>query len=449
MDAYVLRSVGSDTARYMLTASYVRSMRGILVAVCLVAVVGVAGCIGPFADDPGAAETVERLNVPDSADSVVVFDADVLDDPTTEELVDTTVDSVLSQESGYDGPDSYDEAVEEISEEFEEDLGIDPFEVDEAVFFAEIPEADEDDPEEYAALVVSSDWEEDDLQSFLTSAEDEDVEVEEDSYKDVPFYTMVEDVDNFYVADLGDGTYAMSYEEGPVRDVVDVSVGDAEALSGELREELASIRAGHISYAAEFPSSYIEDDPAAQEFDLEPFEEIAVVGGSYFTEGDEVGLSANIRATSSEDAEEVEEAVDGLLSASSLFLPEEYDVFIDPVEVERDGESVEALYRDDVDSITESIRGLEELAQDDATATPQAGLTTDYDASAEGVEITVIDPGNVDSVQVVAGGGSVDLPAEAGAQETVDVSDTDAPVSVIGTVGENEAVLMNFDGHLE
>jgi len=318
--------------------------------------------------------------------------------------------------------------------------------IEEAVVFADIPEADEDDAEEYIGLVVSSDWDEDELLGIV----EEETTVDEDTYKDVPFYTVGED-DAAYVATLDDGTYAVADDAEPVRDVVDVSVGDSDHLGGELYDELESIRAGHISYAAEFPSSYFEDDPAAEEFDLEPFEEITVVGGTYFTEDDEVGLTANVRSASEDDAEEVEDAIDGLVSASSLFLPEEFDDFLDPIEVERDGESVEVIYRENVDSVVESVRGLEEFTDDEReqSAIPQAGVTVDYDASADEVEVTVVDDGNVDSLRVEAGDRTVEIEPEAGARETIDVSDVGTPVVVIGSVDGNEASLLRFDGHLD
>jgi len=52
--------------------------------------------------------------------------------------------------------------------------------------------------------------------------------------------------DTFYMAGLASGTFSFGEEEA-VRDTVDVAVGDADALSGELREELDRLEGDYVS----------------------------------------------------------------------------------------------------------------------------------------------------------------------------------------------------------
>lgn len=336
--------------------------RKLLVAGVLALVV-LSGCIDALDD----AEDVEEY-VPEQADAVVHVDMDVLEDDTTEQLANAMIDMEMEEEGeDYDGPESYDEVWDEIAEELDEEgIDLEPRDLHEFVFFSEVP----DDPieaedDEYAAAVVSADWDEDELLDAI----ERNATVEADEYNDRPFYEVEPDdelEDTYYLAGLAQGTFSVGEEEA-VRDTVDVAVGDSEAFSGELRDELDRLEGDHVRFAMSTPDydlgDELADDPTAPDLDLGAFDEIDVVSGSYYTDDDTLGTSFNLRTATEEDAEDIESAIDGILFFAGTLTGEveALDDFLDEIDIEREDSTVVVSYETTVDDIIETMEELDDL----------------------------------------------------------------------------------------
>ncbi|MFW5928806.1 MAG: hypothetical protein ACOCT0_00085 [Halobacteriota archaeon] len=90
-----------------------------------------------------------------------------------------------------------------------------------------------------------------------------------------------------------------------------------------------------------------------------------MVSGSYYTEGeDELGATVNLRAADSDSAEEIESAVDGIVSLAGMGMggepPEFVEDVLDSVDISRDDSTVVVDYETTVDDAVENLEALQE-----------------------------------------------------------------------------------------
>ncbi|MDZ7687971.1 MAG: hypothetical protein U5J64_04465 [Halobacteriales archaeon] len=323
----------------------------------LTAMVALSGCIGGNGGGDSADVDVVEF-VPNEADGVFHIDMAILEDQTTADLANAFIEMDMEQQGeDYEGPESYDE----IWEEFEQgsDTEFDPRDLHEAVVFGSVPEDPEMVEEDgYTAGVLSADLTEDEMVGLV----EQNATVEADEYEGVPFYTVEPDTGSAsYMAVLQEGVFSFGTEQA-VRDTVDVSQGDAETLSGDLREELDRVRDGYINFAFSVPDSAMPSQGGqGSQSPFSAFEKVTVVSGSYYTDGDTVGVSTNMRADSGDDAQDVSDAVDGLAALGRMSFGEEVNDILEPLEVERDESTVLVTYETTVDQLVEDIESLENL----------------------------------------------------------------------------------------
>jgi len=326
----------------------------------LAATVALSGCMGGGGDsgDVDVIEFVPNENV----DGVFHVDMGILEDQTTQDLVNALIEMGMEEDPNYDGPESYDEIWEEFDEEAETDF--DPGDLNEVIVFTAVPE----DPqmagnESLGAAVLSADLTEDEMVSLI----EQNATVEASEYNGVPFYTVETEsefgeTETNYMAVVQEGVYSFG-QEGPVQSTVDVAQGDADVLSGELREELDRVRDGYVNFAVSIPEDTFDDMGGGQEGgpDFSAFQDISVVSGSYYTEGDTMGMSANMRAGGAEDAQDISDAIDGLVALGGMSLGENASAVLDPVETETDESTVIVTYETTVDELTENIEALQNM----------------------------------------------------------------------------------------
>ncbi len=334
-------------------------MNGKLLVMGVFALVVLSGCIGGggTSGDADVVEFVPNENV----DGVFHVDMGVLEDQTTEELANTAIEMSMDEDPNYDGPESYDEIWEDVDED--SDVDFDPRDLNEIIVFTAVPEEPAmAQDENLGAAVLSAELTEDEMVSLI----EQNATVEADEYSGVPFYT-IESEDEFgatetnYMAVLQEGVFSFG-QEGPVRSTVDVSQGDADALSGELREELDRVRDGYINFAVTVPEDALADmggGQGGQGPDFSAFEDISVVSGSYYTEGDTMGMAANMRSGSNEDAQDIADAIDGLVALGGMSMGENASAILDPLETETDESTVVMTYETTVDELVENAEALE------------------------------------------------------------------------------------------
>lgn len=333
-------------------------MKGKLLVMGVFALVVMAGCIGGggTSGDADVVEFVPNENV----DGVFHVDMGILEDQTTEELANTAIEMSMEDDPNYDGPESYDEIWEDVDEDA--DVEFDPRDLNEIVVFTAVPEESSmEQNEDIGAAVLSAELTEDEMVSLI----EQNATVEADEYNGVPFYT-VESEDEFgeaqtnYMAVLQEGVFSFG-QEGPVRSTVDVAQGEADVLSGELREELDRVRDGYINFAVTVPEDALADmgsGQGGQGPDFSAFQDISVVSGSYYTEGDTMGMSANMRAGNAEDAQNIADAIDGLVALGEM-QSENVSAILDPLETETDESTVIMTYETTVDELVENAESLE------------------------------------------------------------------------------------------
>lgn len=328
----------------------------------LSAMVVLSGCIGGGGDsgDVDVIEFVPNENV----DGVFHVDMGILEDQTTQDLVNALIEMNMEEDPNYDGPESYDEAWEEFDEE--SDVDFDPRDLNEIVVFTAVPEnpSMQNQNESLGAAVLSADITEDEMVSLI----EQNATVEAGEYKGVPFYT-VESENEFgetetnYMAVIQEGVFSFG-QEGPVQSTVDVAQGDADVLSGELREELDRVRDGYINFAVSVPDDAFDDMGGGQGGsgpDFSAFQDISVVSGSYYTEGDTMGMAANMRSGSNEDAQDISDAIDGIVALGGMSMGENASAFLDPIEAETDESTVVVTYETTVDELVNNLEALQNM----------------------------------------------------------------------------------------
>jgi hypothetical protein len=433
-----------------------------ILAVLVLAAVLSSGCVDSLEDQDTGGQAVDF--VPEGVDAVVQVNTTVLQDETTRRLANGVIETTIDQQGdAYEGPESYDE----VWTEFENETDLDPTGLEEVAFFTTLPDemASPSTEERYAAAVVRATWGEEELLDIIK----ENATVESGEYNGMPFYTVEPDAEfstEYYVASLGGDVYSFGAEE-PVRDSVDVSAGDADSLSGDLRAELERVSDGYITFAMTPPSydvfnSTEEDSPMGpgSALNMGAFNEISVVSGAYDSGGDTLRTEFNVRANTEGDARDIQEATEGMKSIASQRSPSEgVDSLLESVEVDRDGATVLVTYETTVEELLESL----ETTQEDLTSgtetsssmsvptseagrvqAPQAGVSVDIDGGTNEATITVVDPGNVDRLTAetdVAGDSNTVEPVEAGESATLSVAPDGDTVTVTGTTNDTTSVL--------
>jgi hypothetical protein len=322
-----------------------------------VAMVALSGCLGGGGNgDSGDVNVIEF--VPNQADGAFHIDMAILEDQKTSDLANALIELNMEQQGErYEGPESYDYIWQEFDQD--SDTEFDPGSLNEAVVFGSVPE-DSSTPapgSQYAAAVLSADLTEDEMVSLI----EQNATIEAGEYEGVPFYTIESDMggNTSYMAVIQEGVFSLG-EEQAVRDTVDVAQGNAEVLSGDLREELDRVRDGYINFAFSIPDSAMPSQGGQGSGSLlTAFEKVTVVSGSYYTEGDNIGLSTNMRAGSEGDAQDVSEAVEGLIAMGGAIAGEAVSNLLEPTQVELDGSTVLVTYETTVDQFVENIESLQ------------------------------------------------------------------------------------------
>jgi len=380
-------------------------MRGKIAVLCIVTLVVFTGCLHSGGDS-ASGEPIE--NVPSQADFLMQIDGAILEDPTTEQLVDASIETSMENDPNYDGPESYEEWRNNLSSETD----IDPTSFGEGVAFGEIPEdamtmtpqpGQGQSSEEYFGFVFTAEWTEDEMVETIEG----NATVSTEEYSGTTVYVIEPDApetqsefgsqeqQTAYAAALPDGTFVFG-TEGAVQDSIDVANGDAEAVSGELREEFDRVRDGYITFTATVPDMGMGGDsespggsgmgPGAGAGGFESFNNITVASGSYYTSGeDTIGMSMNLRTDSSEDAQNIRDGINGMVQLASLGGGNFSDMF-DPLEISLDDTTVVVGYEVTVDEFTQMLEDLPSAGQQPGGGGFGSGSGSDFGSGSGGSE---------------------------------------------------------------
>lgn len=168
-----------------------------------------------------------------------------------------------------------------------------------------------------AGVVVQATWSEEALVGAIENSSAYDLEAS--SYAGATLYSPTDATaaSDSYLGVLGDDRYVVGTEER-VKAVLDVSAGDADALSGDLRSAFADTREdGYVRYAMTVPQDQVPTDRLENTSGVsnpEIFTEVETVSGAQYTDGDTVGLSMTMHVGSTDAAKDLADVLAGVFA---------------------------------------------------------------------------------------------------------------------------------------
>jgi hypothetical protein len=357
----------------------------------LTALTSLAGC-ADLLNNVGAGESSRSLGpVPDGVGFVTTVDADaVRDDDATETVVDNWLAGLARREyASDDQPASYDETLDRFADE----LGLDPTAISSFTPFFDLGGLYGFGFSGYGTL-VAADWSADEIADSLEASTDRSYE--EDEHYGQPLYSP--DAERYYgtsvwLGVLGDGRFVVG-AEGAVRETIEASLGETEALDGRMEEAHAATRDGPIRFVLDLPLDVIpnEIERDGTTVPLEPLNEVATVAGAVYGSGDTRGIEVTMACDDGDTAEDLTDTIDGFTAFLEPQIDrEELATALDEVSVSQDGSNVILRYENAVEDIAATVGALAGPSEDERRRTrgiPAVAFEFDYDSSRDTVEIT-------------------------------------------------------------
>lgn len=329
--------------------SFLRASAGLA---SVAAVGSTAGCLDSVPLIGGGGE----LNaVPEDTSGLLYADIDTIRTDEGVTQVANAYYEAMGEYDYYDGPESWEEALDE----FEDEIELDPREAHEIVGFAGYGGDYGLVDDEYTAVVVWAEWDADDVTDSI-ARNDDDLEFEEDEHEGQTVYEPSEDWTS-WVGVLGDGQYVVGQEDA-VEDAIDATKGEDDGLESEVRNAYSNTRSAPFRFASlvpdpgeydTVPESYGRGDEAV---DLGVLEDVATVGGSIYDDGDTYGMAATLAADDSETAENLADIIDGAIAVyQDRTYNETASDLVDELDVSQDGSSVTVTFEQTLADLTDLI----------------------------------------------------------------------------------------------
>lgn len=328
------------------------TLRRLAIALLVAGMVATAGCTDGLSDgdDGGPATEIDGPDpieyVPQGQDLVVHVDVAVVADQTT-------LDLAAALENG-----ELEEDPQDSLEEFEAQSGLDATALQEVLVYGESSEysleADASTSESYG-VVFRSGWTEDELVTAIERNQSTALEVQSHQGRDV-LYGPIESDDSeepSYLGVLGNGTFVLG-NEAAVTDSLDVTYGDASAVSGQLRDAYESAPDGLVTFAMVVPQDAL-DEQAGAGMGATPTQDVEAFNGVYTTDGGNVVLETQLLITSEESASQLHGVLDQLLSAYAD--DPQFGELVGGMSAEQDGTTVRITFEaspDEIESLLNS-----------------------------------------------------------------------------------------------
>ncbi|QSG14481.1 type IV pilin [Halapricum desulfuricans] len=374
-----------------------------------------AGCNGlDGGDDSGdttptttagerSAERPSELNVvPEGATMVAHVDVTaLLDSPVGESAIEGALSSVAAQRPTYDGPESYEEALDAVETGWE----LDPRGVSSVTAFVGDRTGGE------IAFVAETNYDESEVVEMLETRGT----VSEETYEDVAVHV---DPTDSALGVLGDGRYVVGRTD-TVESVVDVTNGNEDAVSGVVVTAYGHAPSGPIRFGTVVPDAWGQQSTNALTV-------VETIRGGMSTEEGQHRLVVEMETT---DADAAGRLTTGLEDGLAEFQPRMEresgpldDAFsrLDDIAVRRDGSTVSMMHTagaevtGDLIAVVVAVVGtfVLGLGETQEATHPRASFEFDYDADAGTVTIThqggdTIDGSNL-YVRGTTGNGAID-----------------------------------------
>ncbi|MFB6139255.1 MAG: hypothetical protein ABEJ26_02325 [Halosimplex sp.] len=376
----------------------------VAVVVAVVAVGGVAAAQMGMLDGVVGSDSSGTLDqVPDGVDSVATFDASVFEDDVTNRLYVAAYNETLDVydadgASAEDGGRDADEGERERTREStpsemlpanvtaaldraENESGLDPRAVDEVAVFQQRRE-NLTEPR-YAGAIVHADWSESAFVGAITNNTGRSYE--NTTVEGVTVYKPAdsgegEDDERFgppqpeeWIAVLDDGEYAVGTARA-VNDTIQVAVGNAEPVDGDLRSAYERTRDGYFRYAQRSQNVNVTrvNETVGSTTGLNvtayarAYNDLYVTSGSYYLTDDGLGVESHTLTNSTDTARDVEDLTQGFLSIQAGAIQNEtIENELRSTEVTRDGTTVTVTRETSVDVAIKLIRWYGSILEDE------------------------------------------------------------------------------------
>lgn len=273
---------------------------GLLLVVIVLIVLPVVGCSGGSETHSSIEMVPERANLLGQVNLTKIL--------TDEDL--TALYDKAPKDPG--NPQTFEEALDNLKDDYDIDL----MDFNEIIFFTDTSEsADAEDTTNFA-LIVKGTFDKDDLLAAIEDAATEgETELESTDYKGYELHVF-EDEDGAFVF-LSDEMLVIGTMEW-VKDVIDVANGDGKALSGMVLDTYNDLGDTLVKMAVETVEPGQAEEKLPDEMgdllgDMSALEDIKTVGLTLDKKGSSVAVDMKMCASDTESAEELQEAIDGLI----------------------------------------------------------------------------------------------------------------------------------------
>ncbi|MFB6104340.1 MAG: hypothetical protein ABEJ57_04550 [Halobacteriaceae archaeon] len=314
-----------------------------------------AGCGGviPGSDGGGADAGAALDTVPAKATGIVYVDVDgLLQSDAHRDLTNTYLSVLANQSAGYSGPTTAEEAIAQAKNE----SGLDPSSIDAITAFSAADAAGD-----YSGVIVTGSFTE---SEFVTAqSEQQTYNFTETTYAGQPFYKPKNPpryADTMYIGVLGDGK-VVTGSEAAVKDAIDVSVGNADAISGAVKTAFQNSRDGFIRFGATVPQDQLPTDAANRSLpvDASVYSKVTTVWGAHYVSGDTVGATFTMQATSADAATDIRDVTDGAVSLASGYVSSDTaKEQLRNITVTKDGDTVTVTFENSVSALQSVIKTL-------------------------------------------------------------------------------------------
>jgi len=344
------------------------------------ATAGLAGCSGNNSivngGDGGGSSSTEVLNVvPADATSVNYVDvAGMIEDGNVELLVDTVLGIAEDQQSGYDGPEDEKDVLDRI----EDESGLDPRGMDEAVAFTKLPESSamtgSEEFEPYTASWFTAEWDEDDVVDAIENGGTTLGEPDDDEAPKI-YPPDEEEFSQAYLGVIAEGEYVFGTEDA-VEDAADVSTGDEDSVGEEVTDLYAGVQSGLMKQASTVPADSVPSDRLDEEFNIDPplLNDFNGTAQTIYSSGDQMGMEVSMSTETEDAAEDLRDVVAGMIAAMQQGIgDEELRTEVESLQdsIQQDGTSVSMSYENSAETLADLMEeASDELQQesDDGTA---------------------------------------------------------------------------------
>lgn len=344
------------------------------------AVVGAAGLVVVGSVGAGVVlftggNSADLSSVPDGVDTVQYTNVDKL---SQDKAVESVVNKLLSLAEENGASDDTPENFEALKAELENETGLALEDLHTLTAFSKYSD-NGSGVTRYSATILDADWSESELVAAIETNSDTELVASEENgvtvYKpeETPMFGEPQ-----WVGVLGDGTYVAG-TPAAVTDVINVTNGDADALSGDLKQTFQETRNGHVKFAARIPQDAIPAESLGQGTNLNTgaFNSVEMVSGAYYTDGNSMGVEVQFHATTESAARDIRDVTEGSVSlASGMVEVDEVKETLRNVEVTQDGATVTVTYENSVENINAVLDAVSEETNESASASESMGGST-------------------------------------------------------------------------